>query len=147
MALQALGIDALRERLARWAAVLADHQVPLQAALQALRQTIAESFAGQAGADGQPWPPLRPATLRAKARLGFPPDARVRTGLLRDGWEAQADAGADAGTLRSLAAYAGYLNAGTRTIPARPFVPEADQSLALVRAAYAQAVAAALDNA
>ena len=71
---------------------------------------------------GPGWPPLKPATIAEKKRLGYPLDPLIRTGrYYREATNVRA-AKITPGTLRHTirVPYAVYHEYGTRRMPARP---------------------------
>lgn len=69
------------------------------------------------------WPPLKPATLAAKASQGLSLAPLKAHGLLVQSLKIQ-DIKKDSATVGAFAHYASYHQQGTAHIPPRPFLPE-----------------------
>ena len=52
-----------------------------------LLKTFKENFGTAGSLLGEPWQPLKPDTLVAKTRSGYPPDILIRTGKMRDSFK------------------------------------------------------------
>jgi hypothetical protein len=144
MAIQVPDIERLAAALRAKRDALARLDEPVRRSLEALRAVVQDAFDTEGAAVGVSWPPLAPGTLRAKLRGGFPPQPLVRTGLLRDGWAV--DAGAAGGSLTSLAPYAWVHQDGAGRVPQRRFLPEPDQSSAVLRAVFFDHIQTALSE-
>src|SRR5258708_4620453 len=78
------GEKALSRTLLNVTAVTKDLTIPFRTAATNLQHTFqADVFSSKGAVIGEPWKPLRPATLRQKARLGYPSDTLVRTGAMQ----------------------------------------------------------------
>jgi len=60
--------------------------IPLSESTNAYLKVIQTNFNNQGRTFGEPWPPLRPATLAEKKKLGYPSKILVRTGALKRGF-------------------------------------------------------------
>jgi phage gpG-like protein len=144
MEIQVPDIERLADVLRARRDALARLDEPVGRTLDALRSLVQDAFDTEGAAVGASWPPLAPGTLRAKLRGGFPPQSLVRTGLLRDGWATDQDG--NGGTLASLAPYAWVHQEGAGRVPQRRFLPDPDQSSAVLRAVFLDHVQNALDG-
>jgi phage gpG-like protein len=145
MDLLAPDVEQLAAALRAKQDALAQLDEPVQRTLDALRDTVRSAFDSEGASVGAAWPPLAPATQRAKLRRGLGAAPLVGTGALRDDWTATL-LGTGVGELASDVDYAAFQNEGTVRIPARRFMPDDDQVVALAADIFAQHVAGALDT-
>ena len=142
MAIQVPDIERLAGDLRAKRDALARLDEPVGRTLDALRSLVQDAFDTEGAAIGASWPPLAPSTLRAKLRRGLPLEPLAGTGLLRDGWVIDQDG--TGGTLASLAPYAWVHQEGAGHVPQRRFLPDPDQSSAVLRAVFLDHIQAAL---
>jgi phage gpG-like protein len=117
--------EAVDKTLENFQAALADEAPALQAIADDFREMIAQQFSSEGRAEGTPWPPLAPATLRRK-RAGAP--ILFRTGALLESLRGPSGANhveeidASSLTLGSRLPYAMFHQLGTQRMPARPII-------------------------
>jgi phage gpG-like protein len=129
------GIQALQARLREL------QQVPSQAASEAseeIQELIEAEFDSGHDPYGNPWVPLRPATLARGRR----PPPLTDTGAMRDSVNVQPMAGAGIGITIGTE-YAPYHQYGTSRMEARPMLPDGDE----MPESWVEAVSTACDNA
>jgi hypothetical protein len=124
---------------------LAKLDEPVRRSLEELRDEVRAAFDSGGAAVGADWPPLAQRTLRDKLRHGFPLEPLVRTGRLRDGWAVRME-GAGRGVLESLVPYARMHEEGLGRVPQRRFLPDPEETLAVVGDAIEGHVVAALSG-
>jgi phage gpG-like protein len=121
----AVNSESVDEALEGFQESLADQQPALAAIADDFREMIAEQFASQGGAEGTPWAPLAPSTLR---RRRASPSILYATGALLRSLTEPGAAGHVAEledqslTLGTRLPYALYHQTGTRRLPARPII-------------------------
>jgi phage gpG-like protein len=120
-----LNLESVEKALTEFQESLADQQPALAAIADDCREMIAEQFASQGGAEGTPWAPLAPSTLR---RRRASPSILYATGALRRSLTEPGAAGHieeledQSLTLGTRLPYALYHQTGTRRLPARPII-------------------------
>jgi phage gpG-like protein len=120
-----LNSEPVENALAGFQESLADQQPALAAIADDFREMIAQQFASEGRAEGTPWPPLAPATLRR--RRGLTPILYQTGALLRSLSEPGATGHVEeiedySLTLGSRLPYAVFHQTGTRRLPARPII-------------------------
>lgn len=124
--------NAISPSLAKALRAAADPKPALRAAGEVLVQMAKRSF-DEPALRAAPWPALKPATIRAKARANKSNAILKRNGLL---WRSLRVIGVDKTrvVVGSDRPYAGFHQLGTRHIPARPFFPVTAQGKLTVTA-------------
>jgi len=142
-----LNPEPVEKAVAGFQESLADQQPALAAIADDFREMIAEQFASQGGAEGTPWAPLAPSTLR---RRRASPSILYATGALRRSLtepgaaDHVAELEDESLTLGTRLPYAFYHQAGTRRLPARPIIvlseARAQRWTEIVRSAFEEKV-------
>lgn len=119
------GAAALEAELKAMGARAVNLEPVLSGRAEALRSTIVSEVFGRAQSpSGEPWEPLQKATIRSKGSSA----PLIDTGTLRGSIVASAsDSAITFGVSGPAERYAGTHQFGTRTVPARPFLPVTDE--------------------
>lgn len=110
---------------ARLQALLADMTEPMDVVGRTLHMRVLHCFDTESSPSGAPWAPLALSTIAQRQRLGFWPgkilDRHGVTGLLGS---ITHEAGPNSVELGTNSPHAGYLQLGTKKMPARKFLFE-----------------------
>jgi hypothetical protein len=109
-----------------------------------LRAAISDNIYAQGAFSGDTWPPLAERTLRDRVAQGYGTAPLIRTGLLKDGWQANVHNGR--GTLTALAPYARDHQEGTARVPRRAFLPQHSATIEIVLAEFREHIRASLSD-
>lgn len=117
--------DTLTPDLRKKLKAVSNRQPALRAGGEVLVQMAKRSF-DEPALRAAPWAPLKPSTIKQKARAGKSSGLLKSSGTL---WRSLRVIGVDATSVRigSDRPYAAYHQLGTRHIPARPFFPVTSQ--------------------
>jgi phage gpG-like protein len=121
----AVNPESVERMLAAFQDALADNTPALAQIADDFREMMARQFASQGSAEGTPWAPLAPSTLRrrrASPSILYATGALLRS-LTEPGAAGHVEALEDQSlTLGSGLPYALYHQTGTRRLPARPLI-------------------------
>lgn len=136
MSIEIKGIEKITEKLQTLEKVLSPRgmESSLNTIGDKIRGSIEESFEEERSPFGQPWAPLKIATLREKKKLGYEGKKLRREGALADQWIVQTDANSvmvsNNATSRGGYHYGKVQNWGSKKsagrgsgVRARPFLP------------------------